>query len=155
MEPVPDRLVAPDRLVTKASWLISQSAVHVRRLVSDAFAAAGARGYYYRVLATLDQFGPSSQAELGRRCRMDRSDVVAAVTGLLAEGFVERQADSADRRRNTVTITGAGTLRLGRLDDALDAVQDELLAPLSPGERRTLVALLGRLVEHHGAPPAP
>ncbi|WP_435792456.1 hypothetical protein [Amycolatopsis tolypomycina] len=36
-------------------------------------AVAGARGYHYRILATLHEFGPSSQAGLGRRGRVDRS----------------------------------------------------------------------------------
>ncbi|MEU4782049.1 MarR family winged helix-turn-helix transcriptional regulator [Micromonospora sp. NPDC023633] len=140
----------PNRLATKASWLITQTAVHARRFVSEGFTAAGARGYHYRVLAALREFGPASQAELGRRCRMDRSDVVAAVTELSAEGFVERNADPVDRRRNIVTITSAGTRQLRRLDRALDDVQDELLAPLSAAERQALVALLGKLLEHHG-----
>ncbi|OKI44693.1 MarR family winged helix-turn-helix transcriptional regulator [Micromonospora sp. CB01531] len=144
---------APSRLATKASWLISQTAVHARRLVSEAFAVSSARGYHYRVLAALQEFGPASQAELGRRGRMDRSDVVAAVTELAREGFVERSADPADRRRNTVTITTAGIQQLQRLDRALDTAQDELLAPLSVAERRALVALLGKVLEHHGGVP--
>ncbi|TDC41848.1 MarR family transcriptional regulator [Micromonospora sp. KC213] len=143
----------PSRLATKASWLVSQTAVHVRRLIGDEFAAAGSRGYHYRVLAALQEFGPASQAELGRRCRMDRSDVVQAVTELERQSFVERSADPADRRRNIVTITGAGRQQLRRLDRTLDTVQDELLAPLSTAERQTLVALLAKVVKHHGDTP--
>lgn len=140
----------PSRLATRASWLITQTAGHARRLVFDRFAAAGARGYHYRLLAALREFGPASQAELGRRCQMDRSDVVAAVTELERAGFVERRADPMDRRRKIVAITGVGTERLHRLDRTLDEVQDELLAPLSAGQRRTLVALLTRVLDHHG-----
>jgi DNA-binding MarR family transcriptional regulator len=81
---------------------------------------------------------------------MDRSDVVAAVTELEREGCVERGTDPADRRRNIVTVTAAGRRQLHRLDGALDKVQDELLAPLSVAERRTLVALLGKVLEGHG-----
>jgi len=51
----------PERLSTKASWLISQLAVHTRRLVYDGFASAGVRGYHYRVLAALPEFGGASQ----------------------------------------------------------------------------------------------
>lgn len=143
----------PRRLATKASWLITQTAVPARRLVSEGFATADARGYHYRLLAALREFGPLSQADLGRRCRMDRSDVVAAVTELADAGFVERAADPADRRRNSVTITGAGVGQLRRLDHALEKAQDELLAPLSAAERETLIALLGKLFAHHGAAP--
>jgi DNA-binding MarR family transcriptional regulator len=140
---------APDRLAGKASWLITQTAVHARRLVTEAFHATGARGYHYRILATLREFGPTSQADLGRRCRMDRSDVVAAVTGLVEEGFVERATDPDDRRRNTIAITRAGTRQLQRLDRALDAVQEELLAPLSAAERVHLRELLTKVLSHH------
>lgn len=140
---------APDRLAGKASWLITQTAVHARRLVAEAFQASGAKGYHYRVLATLHEFGPTSQIDLARRCRMDRSDVVGAVTGLVEEGFVERGTDPADRRRNTVTITRAGARQLQRLDRALDTVQDDLLAPLSPAEREHLRDLLTRVLDHH------
>jgi DNA-binding MarR family transcriptional regulator len=140
---------APNRLATKPSWLITQTAVYAQRLVSEAFASAGARGYHYRVLATLREVGPASQAEVGRRCRMDRSDVVAAVTELERDDYARRGTDPADRRRNTVTITEAGVRQLHRLDRALERVQDTLLAPLAADEREALAGLLRKVVEHH------
>ena len=136
----------PERLVTKPSWLITQLAVHARRLVSDGFAAAGARGYHYRILAALHEFGPASQAELGRRCRVDRSDVVAAVNQLAEQGFAERTPDPEHGRRNRVTLTAAGRRQLRRMDEVLGGVQDELLQPLSADERQTLISLLGRVL---------
>lgn len=36
-----------------------------------------------------------------------------------------------------------------RLDTLLADAQDELLAPLSPGERQTLVGMLSRLLDYH------
>ena len=139
----------PERLATRPSWLITQLAVHVRRLVFDGFAEAGARGYHYRILAALHEFGPASQAELARRCDMDRSDVVAAVNDLVAQAYVERAPDTDDRRRNIVTSTSAGEEQLRRLDRALDEVQNELLAPLPADERETLTRLLAEVLAHH------
>ena len=141
----------PARLKAKSTWLISQVAARSHGLLTERLAAAGARGYHYRLLAALAEFGPSSQASLGRRTRMDRSDVVAAVGELAAEGLVERAADPADRRRNVVTLTPRGTVRLERLDQVLAAVQDELLAPLSGAERAELARLLGRLLDGPGS----
>ncbi|CAM4235611.1 MarR family winged helix-turn-helix transcriptional regulator [Kibdelosporangium persicum] len=138
----------PERLVTKPSFLITQLAVHARRIVSDGFAEAGARGYHYRILAALDEFGPASQIDLGRRGGVDRSDVVAAVNELTAQGYVERTPDPDDRRRNVVSLTKAGARQLRRMDQVLDAVQDNLLAPLDSDERATLTALLTRLLAH-------
>jgi DNA-binding MarR family transcriptional regulator len=137
----------PARLKAKPTWLISQVAAHAHGLLTERLAAAGARGYHYRLLAALAEFGPSSQASLGRRTRMDRSDVVAAVSELAAQGLVERAADPADRRRNVVTLTPRGTARLERLDHVLAGVQDELLAPLSGAERAELARLLTRLLD--------
>lgn len=139
----------PERLTSKPSWLITQLAVHARRLVFDGFAEVGARGYHYRVLAALQEFGAMSQAELGRRCGMDRSDVVAAVNELVEHGFVERASDPGDRRRNTVTLTDAGKRQLRRMDRTLAAVQEELLEPLSDRDRKTLTRLLTVLLAHH------
>ncbi len=132
----------PARLRAKTTWLISQVSTRAHRLLTERQAAEGARGYHFRLLAALAEFGPSSQADLGRHAGLDRSDVVAAINELAAQGLVERAADPADRRRNVVTMTPAGAARLERLDTVLDAVQEELLAPLSPAERAELTRLL-------------
>jgi DNA-binding MarR family transcriptional regulator len=137
---------APARLTDKPTWLISQVSTHAHRLLTERLAAAGARGYHYRLLAALEEFGPASQASLGRRISMDRSDVVAAINDLANLGQVERAPDPADHRRNVITITLAGTAHLKRLDGLLAEVQDELLAPLSPGERDQLTRMLSRVL---------
>ncbi len=139
----------PYRLRGTPSWLLAQTAVHAGRLVSEGFASAGARGYHYRLLAALEEFGPASQAALGRRGGIDRSDVVAALNELAGVGLVERAPDPADRRRNVVTITPAGVGQLRRLDEVLAGIQDELFAPLSAGERDELARLLTRVLDHH------
>jgi DNA-binding MarR family transcriptional regulator len=113
--------------------------------LSEAFTAEGVRGYHFRLLAALDQYGPSSQADLGRHTGIDESEVVATVRDLLANGLARSRLDSSDRRRNIVTITKKGSQTLERLDRGLAAVQDALLAPLSTKERHTLVRLLQKL----------
>lgn len=139
----------PERLAVKPSWLITQLAVHARRLVFDGFTATGARGYHYRILAALHEFGAASQAELGRRCRMDRSDVVTAVNELVEQGFVDRAPDPDHGRRNKVTLTRGGVRQLRRMDGVLDQVQDDLLQPLSADDQQTLTRLLSRVLAQH------
>ena len=139
----------PARLRTLPSRLTNGAALIANRIVDRALAQAGARRYHYALLATLEEYGPASQAALGRRTGIDRSDVVAAVNDLAAQDLLERAPDPGDRRRNIVTITPAGRKRLAELDRLLAAAQDAYLAPLSPADRRTLTDLLTRLVEHH------
>ena len=141
----------PARLRGMPSWLLGRTAMHAHRLVVEGLAAAGARGYHYRLLAALAEFGPASQAALGRRTGIDRSYVVEAVNELVDGGLVGRARDPDDRRRNVVTITPAGAEQLRRLDGVLAGVQDELFAPLSADERAQLARLLARVLEHHSA----
>jgi MarR family transcriptional regulator, lower aerobic nicotinate degradation pathway regulator len=142
----------PARLTAKPTWLISQTEAHAHRLLAATFAAAGTRGYHYRLLAALQEFGPASQASLSRRSGIDRSDVVAALNELAGRGLVERTPDPADHRRNIVTITAAGAVCLDQLENLVAGVQDELLAPLSPEERDQLIRLLSRVLAHHASP---
>lgn len=133
------------RLDSLPTWLLSRSSGRAHRLLADAFAAAGARGYHYRVLAALEDLGPASQATVGRRAEMDRSDVVATLNELEADDLVERAPDPDDGRRKVVTITAAGKRRLKLLDAVVADVQAKLLAPLSSDERARLISLLGRI----------
>ena len=138
----PDAALRLDSLPT---WLLSRSSGRAHRLLADAFAAAGARGYHYRVLAALEDLGPASQATVGRRAEMDRSDVVATLNELEADDLVVRAPDPDDGRRKVVTITTAGKRRLKLLDAVVAEVQATLLAPLSSDERAQLISLLGRI----------
>lgn len=131
------------------SWLLTQTASHAHRLVGDGFSSVNARGYHYRLLATLEQCGPTSQADLGRRSGIHLSDMVAAINELADREFVERTPDPADRRRNVVSLTTAGKRQLRRLEKRLAETQEELLAPLSPEERQRLTDLLTKLLGHH------
>jgi DNA-binding MarR family transcriptional regulator len=144
-QPTPETM--PARVRELPTWLISRAYAHAHRLLGEGFASAGVRGYHYRLLAALEESGPASQADLGRRTSIDRSDVVAALNELADHGLIQRAPDPDDRRRNVITITRAGTRKLRELDAVLAGVQEQLLAPLSPADRRKLVTLLLRLLE--------
>jgi DNA-binding MarR family transcriptional regulator len=139
----------PTRWEMLPSWLLTQTANHAHRLVGDGFSAVGARGYHYRLLATLEESGPASQAALGRRSGIHLSDMVAAINELAEHKLVERAPDPADRRRNIISLTAAGKRQLRRLEKRLAETQDELLAPLSPEERQRFTEQLSRLLDHH------
>ncbi|MFI5838360.1 MarR family winged helix-turn-helix transcriptional regulator [Catenuloplanes sp. NPDC051500] len=133
-----------ERFRRTPSWMIGQLSIHGYRLLTEQFGAEQAKPYEYRVLASLADGGPASQATLGRRSGIHLSDLVATLNSLADRGYVERAPDPADRRRNVVTLTGAGRELLARLEVRLDAAQAALLAALSPADRETLTALLAR-----------
>ncbi|HWF51998.1 MAG TPA: MarR family transcriptional regulator [Solirubrobacteraceae bacterium] len=137
----------PARLRDLPTWQTSEVARRGQRLVGEALEHEGARRPHFTVLTSLSEQGAASQADLGRRLWIDRSDLHAILNELETGGLVARTRDERDRRRNLVTLTPAGRAALGRLDRRVDAAQSELLAPLSASDRRTLRRLLALLVQ--------
>lgn len=137
------------RLRALPTRLVNQVAILANRATERALADTGSRRYHYAILVTLDELGPASQAEVGRRTGIDRSDVVAAVNDLSVRGHLHRTPDPTDRRRNTLTLTPAGRAHLNYLDDRLEQAQRELLPTFSAAERANLILLLTRILEEH------
>lgn len=145
-----DRLTTAARLRNLGTRLLSLAAIQSDRLVNEELARAGARKWHYAALATLDEFGPASQAELSRRTGIYRSDMVTVINELTDRGLVERSPNPADRRQNVIAVTKEGHRQLLKLDKLLTEVENEVLAPLTPSEREQLARLLAALVDHHG-----
>lgn len=137
---------APVRLRSKPSWLINRASRRAHRLIGETMAAADGHAYHFAILAALDEFGPSSQVQIGQRCGIDQSDTHTMLNELAEQGHVARTSDSTDRRRNLITLTAAGRRRLEELDTTLTAVQHEILGALSASERKTLTVLLTRIL---------
>lgn len=143
----PDGGGVPARVRDRPTWLISRAYTRSHRILNDAFAESGTglRSYHYRLLAALDESGPSSQADLARGTSVDRSDVVSVLGDLEQAGLVQRTVDPANRRRNIVTLTRAGKKQLKALDHVVNEAQERVVEPLSRSERAQLLKLLRRL----------
>ncbi|HEX3617125.1 MAG TPA: MarR family transcriptional regulator, partial [Solirubrobacteraceae bacterium] len=113
--------------------------------VTNALAGEGVGRQHFTVLASLAEHGSASQADLGRRLWLDRSDTHAIVSALEQSGLVQRTTDPADQRRKVVTITTNGKRTLKRLQTRIQSAQDRILAPLDAHEREQLIALLTRI----------
>lgn len=137
----------PDRIKDRPTWLISRAFARSSALLAAGFDAHGdgLRGYHYRLLAALEQWGPTSQADLGRSTGIDRSDVTAALTELESRHLVDRKVDPHHRRRNVVTLTPEGLDALLRLDAVLDEIQAAVLAPLTSAQQRQFLDLISRI----------
>jgi DNA-binding MarR family transcriptional regulator len=137
----------PTRLRRLPSWLTAQVARKAERLVAEALAQEGVRRQHFSVLSSLAEQGPASQAALGRRLWIDRSDLHGLLGELEQDRLVARVRDERDRRRNVVRLTPRGRAALKRLERRIDAAQKTLLGPLSASERRQLTRLLERLLD--------
>lgn len=127
------------------TWLIGRVAARGRGMVADAIAAEGLKLMHHAVLAATAEYGPVTQADLGRRLAVDPKDMVGILNHLQKQGLVLRSPDLSDRRKNAVTVTPEGAAVLSRCGTLAEAANAELLAPLTQDEQEQLVALLNRL----------
>jgi DNA-binding MarR family transcriptional regulator len=112
-----------------------------------AMAKLDLRPVHFDYLATLAGAGPMAQKDLARLLELDAARIVALTDELEMRDLVERTVDSADRRRNLVSLTRSGrglTTRAARL--AAD-VEAELLSRLSTADGDHLRTLLQRALE--------
>ncbi|MCM4078989.1 MarR family winged helix-turn-helix transcriptional regulator [Paractinoplanes hotanensis] len=142
----------PARLRALASWQANKVSTLGARLFARRMKLSARADF--AVLAALEECGPMSQADIGRRLGLDRNDVNGILNRLEEGRRVGREPDPADRRRNVVTLTDDGRLYLDELQKHTDVVQDELLTALSAAERRQLEALLAKLLGGHRPEPA-
>ncbi|MEU7589566.1 MarR family winged helix-turn-helix transcriptional regulator [Micromonospora sp. NPDC049230] len=147
-----DTPYAPARIRALPSWLLGRAAARGHRLVAEALAHEGIRMMHHAVLATVAELGPLSQAQLSRTLGVDPKDMVSIVHDLHTEDLITRAPDSADRRKNAISISPTGTRLLRRTERLGEQANAELTAALTPEERQHLVRLLTRIVAPHHPP---
>lgn len=116
--------------------------------LGEALAALEMRTHDFAVLHYLHQAGPLSQQELGSALRINPSNLVGMLDALESDGLVVRPRDPADRRRHLVELTPGGQRRLTEAKRAVEAAEQDLLAPLSRAERELFHRTLERLASH-------
>ncbi len=108
------------------------------------------------VLAALTQAGPIDQVRLGGLAAVDRTTVSVVVRNLERRGLARREVSDRDRRSKLIQATQDGRELLERAMSAVESAQQRIVSPLTPRERRSLVAILGKLAdgnnEHSRAP---
>lgn len=152
MNEADDDLRPPARLRALTSWQANKVSTIGARMTARHMPLTARSDF--AVLAALEEYGPLSQADLGRRLGLDRNDVSGIVTRLHTGGHVDRQTDPDDRRRNLVTVNRAGMRYLEEIQLNADKAQAELLSGLDADERRQLHALLAKALEAHQQEPA-
>lgn len=119
--------------------LVMALARRVRRAYAEALAewhVTPSQSRALRVLsASPEGMRPSVLAEHLRIAPRSATEVADA---LEERGWVARSADPTDRRATFLTLTGDGRDLVDRIDDVRRAASEQVLAVLSPAQRRTL-----------------
>jgi DNA-binding MarR family transcriptional regulator len=133
-------------------YLMKQVELAVRARLEELARPVGLTALQYTALTVLERHPDLTSAHLARHSFVRTQSMADMVTALLAEGLIERHRDHSDRRRLVIALTDAGRHRLEELRPAVTALEEEMLAPLSDSQVRTLrrgmlscrEALLGR-----------
>jgi DNA-binding MarR family transcriptional regulator len=97
------------------------------------------------VLGYLAQNPGAIQREITRMTRTSAASVSSLLQGLERRGLVERRTEPGDERSKRVYTTPAGEELIAGFEAAMAAADETILAPLDPGERATLHALLTKI----------
>jgi len=109
----------------------------------------------FAILNALIEDPGEDQVTLARKVAFDPATFGSVITRLEARGWVQREADAADRRRKLLSVTPAGAEVAQQMKRAVGKVQQRILGPLEGPEREQLLALLDRLVDGHQEQAAP
>nr|WP_055506839.1 MarR family transcriptional regulator [Nonomuraea pusilla] len=140
-------MTLPPTLLGSTTFVLHKVGVANRRAFAERLSARTGLGLWeFAVLATLADFGPAAQREVGDRLGLDPSDMVRLMDGLMDEGLARRERDPADRRRYRLSLSEAGREALGRARETLAETERETLAALTPDERAQLHTLVTRLL---------
>ena len=137
---------------------LRDEAVQLQRLVFQAFAvlkkgadarfrARGLTGAQVGVLSRLTRPEGKPMSAIGAELWCDVSNVTGLVARLEEQGLVWRSSDPSDQRVKRVRLTDRGRAALTKTLPGHEAALVRRAKALSRDERRTLVALLRKLVE--------
>jgi DNA-binding MarR family transcriptional regulator len=125
----------------------------IRRLhqVSTAYFAEECGGeltaVQYAALVAIGSHPGIDATRLSEIIYFDRSTIGDVLDRIESKGWVRRGYTSSDRRIKRLELSSLGQEVLQHVEPGIRRIQDRLLAPLTAGEAKTLVRLLGKMAD--------
>ena len=116
-----------------------------RRLAVDYGKSHGLSVAEWRVMVNLLHLGTASVRDIQVSTNLEKSRVSRAVTRLAAAGLVQKGPGQRDARLVEIALTDAGAKTLSDILPAARAVEAQLLAGLSAGQRQALFEAVEQL----------
>ena len=101
----------------------------------------------FAALSALARHPGVDQATLAGLVAYDRVTLGGVVDRLEAKGLVARDVSARDRRARELRLTAEGRDLLARAEPVVRALQDDILAGLSPAERSEFLRLLQKATD--------
>ena len=116
------------------------------QLYDEVLRETGLEAPQFALLMTLDQAGPSSQADLGRRFALDKTTISRNLRWLERQGWVAAAA-AADRRERQFALTAEGRKRFAAARPRWREAQRLLRAQMTGAEWNTMFRSFARVIE--------
>jgi DNA-binding MarR family transcriptional regulator len=137
----------PESLTQYTGFLVAKAHQRLWALFSSECKKLGLESPCVGVLHLVEENGPMSQQQLGRKLRVDRTTMVKLIDQLESLKLARRCDNPADRRAYLVENTPEGLKTLAAMKKVGEAMEKKLLAQFTEGERalikRALLTLAG------------
>ena len=136
-------MTATDRI----GWLLKRAQGALNTAMGAALADAGVTLSEYAVLVALDEQPGLSNADLARRAFVTPQTMNQVLRELETRGLVARRPHAVHGRVLQAHLTAEGARVLAGCGAAVDAVEERMLAGLSPADRQRVADVLRQFTE--------
>ena len=120
--------------------------VRVHNLLSD----TGVWGSQIPILLYVARNPGCTQTDIAEHLTVSNPSIATSIKRLQKAGMLEKEADTADMRRNHITLTELGRRTVARGRDCYDQVTGRMLQGFSDEEIDRLTGLMARMEENLG-----
>jgi DNA-binding MarR family transcriptional regulator len=132
------RSADPTHPEPRISYVVARLERAVRAAINDRVRPYGLTTLQYTTLSILERGGLLSNAQLARRAYMTQQSMSEVLEALEQKGLVERMPHPNHRRVFPAALTATGRRTLDSCNAAVDALEHEMLADLTPHQVRSM-----------------
>ncbi|MFY7745950.1 MAG: MarR family winged helix-turn-helix transcriptional regulator [Erythrobacter sp.] len=129
----------------ETGYRLADNSRQLRRLFDDRVRSLGLTGPQARLLLSLERAPDQNQAFYAERLEIEPITLTRIVDRLEDAGWVERQADPADRRARILHLTDKSRGIVTRLRTSVEALFEDMLQGFAPAERELFARMLDRI----------
>jgi DNA-binding MarR family transcriptional regulator len=108
---------------------------------------------YLPVVVALREDGALLQKDLATRAHVEQPTMAALLARMERDGLIERAPHPSDKRATEISLSAKAKARLPSAKQRLGEVAEQATSGFTERERKTLIALLRRMVTNLGASP--
>src|SRR5262245_49600607 len=122
----------------RISYVVARLERAIRQAINERVKPYGLTTLQYTTLSVLGRRGELSNAQLARRAYMTPQSMSEVIDALEKKGLIERNPHPNHRRVFPAALTSEGRRVLAACDEAVDALEREMLADMTPLQERSL-----------------